>query len=157
MANKIEDLRVYQKAMEFWVAVNALIERRGYWKDRKLRDQIVDANDSITANISEGFEQPTDAAFVQYLFHAKGSLAEVLSRLRTAHCKRYITDAELDERFTTEKSSHGASARSSAISTAAAGTIAAATDHDNAQEAGTGDQGPRTRDPGPGTRDRGPD
>ena len=99
MANKIEDLRVYQKAMEFWVAVNALIERRGYWKDRKLRDQIVDANDSITANISEGFEQPTDAAFVQYLFHAKGSLAEVLSRLRTAHCKRYITDAELDERI----------------------------------------------------------
>jgi four helix bundle protein len=95
MAKRLEELTVYQKAVEFWEAVTALLDRPAFRRDRKLRDQISDANDSITSNISEGFEQSSDRAFARYLFIAKGSLAEVCTRLRQACLKRYITPDEL--------------------------------------------------------------
>jgi four helix bundle protein len=99
MAERLEELRVYRDGMAFWESVNALLQRSSYRRDRKLAVQTANANDSIPANISEGFEQPTDAAFAQYLFHAKGSLGEVLSRLREARMKRYFTEEELQERL----------------------------------------------------------
>ena len=95
MAEKLEELRVYQQAMEFAKAVTALLEGFAYRKDRDLWGQTSEANDSIPANISEGFEQGSDPMFVKYLFYSKGSLGEVVARLRRAHIKRYITDEEL--------------------------------------------------------------
>jgi hypothetical protein len=47
MANRVEDLKVWQRAQEFWVAVNAIINRSGFQRDRGLRDQVKDAADSI--------------------------------------------------------------------------------------------------------------
>jgi four helix bundle protein len=104
MAQKLEELRVYLEAQAFWESVNALLERPGYRRDRKLWDQTSRANDSITANISEGFEQPTDAAFAKYLFHSKGSLGEVVSRLREARSKGYFTQPELMDRVSAGES-----------------------------------------------------
>jgi len=43
----------------------------------------------------EGFEQGTDRGFANFLTHSKGSLAEVLQRLKQAHFKNYITADEL--------------------------------------------------------------
>ncbi len=37
MAQRVEDLRVWQRAHEFWVAVNAIINRAGFQRDRRLR------------------------------------------------------------------------------------------------------------------------
>jgi four helix bundle protein len=98
MANKVDELPLYQRAVEFCAAVTAILERPGLRKDRDLRDQISEASDSITANLDEGFEQGTDRAFANYVFIAKGSLGEVLGRLRTARRKNYITDADLSGR-----------------------------------------------------------
>jgi four helix bundle protein len=98
MANKLEKLPIYQKADAFWSAVNAILQRPALGKDRKLHDQINAANDSILANMAEGFEQPTDKLLEKYLFVTKGSLAEVLVRLKEAHRKRYITSEELAAR-----------------------------------------------------------
>ena len=95
MAKKIEELPVFQKALEFCDAATAILGRPALCKDRKLWEQINDANDSITANMREGFEQSTDAAFAKFLYHSKGSLAEVLARLHRAHSKKYITAEEL--------------------------------------------------------------
>jgi four helix bundle protein len=94
MAKKLEELPVHSKAMEFSVAVTALLGRPAFGKNRNLRDQIENANDSILSNMSEGFEQPTDRAVMKYLFDAKGSAAEVVTRLATAQRKGYVT---LDE------------------------------------------------------------
>ena len=96
MAKKIEEMPVFQKALEFCDAVTAILGRPGLCKDRKLWDQINDANDSITANMREGFEQSTDAAFAKYLYYSKGSVGEVLARLNRAHSKKYITNKERD-------------------------------------------------------------
>jgi four helix bundle protein len=68
MAIRVEELQVWQRAREFGLAVNAIIEKPGLLRDRRLREQIVDAADSILSNISEGFEQPTDRSFVKYLY-----------------------------------------------------------------------------------------
>ncbi len=95
MARTIEELPIFCKADDFWVAVNALLERPAFGKHRDLREQIAEANDSIPSNMREGFEQSTDDHFAKYLFTAKGSLAEVLNRLTTAHRKRCITADEL--------------------------------------------------------------
>jgi four helix bundle protein len=47
------------------------------------------------SNIAEGFAQPTDRAFAGYLFHAKGSNAEVRARLRLACDRHYVADADV--------------------------------------------------------------
>jgi four helix bundle protein len=95
MAKKLEELAVYQKALELWTAVTALLDRSAFRRDRQLRDQISEANDSIASNIAEGFEQSTDRAFARYLVIAKGSVAEVCTRLRQARLKRHITEDDL--------------------------------------------------------------
>jgi four helix bundle protein len=84
MAKKLEDLKVWQRAMEFWRAVNAIIDKPGLRANRDLRDQIRDAADSMVSNIAEGFEQPTDRAFCRYLYTSKSSTAELRTRLRLA-------------------------------------------------------------------------
>jgi len=54
----------------------------------------MDAADSITANMSEGFEQSTDAAFARYLYISKGSVAEVLTLLIASRRRRCISAEE---------------------------------------------------------------
>jgi len=99
MAHKIEELPIYPKVVEFCSAVNALLEKPGLRKDYDLHKQISRANSSIPSNMAEGFEQGTDRAFANFLTHSKGSLAELLTRLKHAHFKKYITADELRERL----------------------------------------------------------
>jgi len=66
---------------------------------RDLHDQISRANNSIPSNMVEGFEQSTDRAFACFLTYSKGSLAEVLRRLKQAYFKKYITADELEPRL----------------------------------------------------------
>jgi four helix bundle protein len=75
--------------------MNAILDRPGLRRDRDLREQIEDANDSVDANMQEGFEQPTDAAFANFVFISKGSAAEVVARLQEAHRKGQIAAEDL--------------------------------------------------------------
>src|SRR4029079_6844899 len=94
MARKLEDLPIHSKVVAFWRAVNALLDKPRLRRDRSLHGQISRANDSIPSNMVEGFEQGTDRAFANFLTYSKGSLAEVLKRLKQAYFKRYITADE---------------------------------------------------------------
>jgi four helix bundle protein len=97
MAHRLEELPLYPKIQEFWHAVTAILGRPGLRRDRDLYEQIEEANDSINANMREGFEQPTDAAFANFVFISKSSLAEVLARVDDAHKKKHITEEELQD------------------------------------------------------------
>jgi len=99
MAHKIEELPIYAKVVEFWSAVNALLDKPRLRNDRDLHEQISRANNSIPSNLVEGFEQGTDRAFANFLTYSKGSLAEVLKRLKQAYFKNYITADELKPRL----------------------------------------------------------
>ena len=93
MAQQVEDLKVWQRAREFCVAVNALLGRAGFQRDRKLREQLSDAVDSVISNIAEGFAQPTDRAFARFLYHLESlqrrgsnkATARLRSRLHYGH------------------------------------------------------------------------
>ncbi len=87
MAHKIEELPVFQKAQEFSVAVTAILQRSRLRKNSELYKQIKDANDSILSNMDEGFEQESDDGFAKYLYYSKGSIAEVMRRLRRASAR----------------------------------------------------------------------
>jgi len=95
MAHKLEELPIYNEVQKFWLAVHELLQTPALRRNRKLYGQIEDANDSIDANMKEGFEQPTDAAFSNFVFTAKGSTEEVMARTRQAHRKRLITEEQL--------------------------------------------------------------
>jgi four helix bundle protein len=54
---------------------------------------------SIVSNIAEGFERDGDKEFAQFLFVAKASCGELRAQLYIAHDRRYITDEEFTEVF----------------------------------------------------------
>jgi four helix bundle protein len=95
MARKLEELPVYHKAISFCAAVAAILEVSKVRRDRKLYEQIDDAADSVMSNMHEGFEQGTDASFANYLTHSKGSVGEIVARMRRAHVKRLISGEQL--------------------------------------------------------------
>ncbi len=95
MAKTLEELPLYLKVLEFWNAVSAILKHSDVRRNRKLYEQIDDANDSIEANMKEGFDQPTDAAFANFVTTAKSSLQEVIARTRQARRKQLVSDADL--------------------------------------------------------------
>ena len=97
MAKKVEELPLYSKIIEFSSAVSAMSDRPAFRRNSKLRNQIVGANDSIGANLEEGFEQGTDRAFARYVTISKGSLGETLGHLRRAYRRKCMTRGELQE------------------------------------------------------------
>ena len=76
-----EDLTVWKEGMRLCVDVYALLKE---CRDYGFRDQIQRSSVSIPSNIAEGFERQTDKEFVQYLFIAKGSCAELRTQLYLA-------------------------------------------------------------------------
>ena len=92
---KIEDFDVWKKAEALSVAITAILARPGFSKEFSLRSQIRDAVDSVLSNMSEGFEQPTDRAFANYLYRVKGSAAETCTRLGIAYRRNLVSKEEL--------------------------------------------------------------
>lgn len=48
--------------------------------DFKLRSQLVDAAQSVSANIAEGYGRRSAAEYIQFLYYSLGSLAETMTR-----------------------------------------------------------------------------
>ena len=99
MAKKIEDLPIHSKVEEFWRAINAILDLPEVRRDSDLHDEISRANESVPSNMVEGFEQGSDRAFAHFLTYSKGSIAEILKRLRKAYYRRYINQEVLDARL----------------------------------------------------------
>jgi len=93
VAETLEGLLVWQRARAFAAAVFAILERPSFDHERRLRDQMKDATDSVVANIAEGFEQSTDRGFARYLYISKGSTREVRTRLALA-LERHLISVE---------------------------------------------------------------
>jgi four helix bundle protein len=72
-------LIVWQKAMDLFELVwtLAFLESK---VDFKLRSQLVDATQSVAANIAEGYGRRSAAEYIQFLYYSLGSLAETTTR-----------------------------------------------------------------------------
>ena len=101
MANiqRFEDLKVWKLARVLTNRIYDFTVVGEFSRDFGLRDQMRRAAVSIVSNIAEGFERDGDKEFVQFLFVAKGSCAELRSQLYSAHDGRYVTDEEFSELF----------------------------------------------------------
>ncbi len=70
-------LEAWQRGMDLFDLVFKATENV---QDFKLRSQVRDAAQSVAANISEGYGRRTLPEYLQFLYFAKGSLAETLTR-----------------------------------------------------------------------------
>jgi four helix bundle protein len=98
VVKRVEDLKLWQRAMELSRAINAISDRPGFLADRRRREQLLDAADSVLSNIAEGFPQPTDRALANYLYTSKSSASEIRARLKVSFERHYLDEEEFKVR-----------------------------------------------------------
>jgi len=76
MVKCVEELLVYQKALEAADAISAILNVEGLAKDYRLRNQLAASSERVASLIAEGFGQKTDRHFAAYLHLSKGSSLE---------------------------------------------------------------------------------
>jgi four helix bundle protein len=82
IVRSLDELLVYQKALDAANAVSAILERPCFSKEFKLREQLSASSSRVPALIAEGFEQKSDRHFAHYLYLARGSSKETKARVR---------------------------------------------------------------------------
>jgi four helix bundle protein len=90
-AKKLEELKVYNKALEGIRAVSPLLKKIEARKDFGLHGQLSDSSGNIPGHIAEGFGQSTDRHFARYLAIARGSAQETRGHLAAALVKEHIS------------------------------------------------------------------
>jgi four helix bundle protein len=96
---RFEDLECWQEARKTANHIYSLCNKNSLRKDYALSDQLKRSGISIMANIAEGFSRQSNKEFVQFLFIAKSSAAEVQSHLYIALDQRYIEQNHFDSLF----------------------------------------------------------
>ena len=94
---RFEDLNVWKEARGLVSMVYQAVKENGALrKDFRFRDQITASAVSVMSNIAEGFCRRTNKEFVQFLFIAKGSCAEVQSLLYVGLDQSYLNQEKFD-------------------------------------------------------------
>jgi len=94
---QFEDIKAWQEARVLTTMIYAAVgPDRDFASDHGLREQIRRAAVSIMSNIAEGFSRRTTKEFIEFLFIAKGSAAEVQSQLYVALDQGYINERKFD-------------------------------------------------------------
>ena len=95
--DKIEDVVVWQLALELTNAIYTITNNNVFNKDFALRDQIRKSAISIPSNIAEGFERNSTNQFLYFLVIAKGSAGELRTQLLIAKNQNYISQSEFEK------------------------------------------------------------
>jgi four helix bundle protein len=85
---RFEDLQVWKDSMNMTVSV---YENFKLCKDYGFKDQIQRAAVSVPSNIAEGYERQTNKEFIQFLYIAKGSCAELRTQLYLSIKLNYLS------------------------------------------------------------------
>lgn len=93
---KFEDLKIYQKAMDFGENVDIQVKQFPNHELYALSSQFRRAADSVALNIAEGYPG-SDAQFVKHINHAIHSANECVSCSTKARRRNYI-DFQQDEK-----------------------------------------------------------
>lgn len=88
-----EDLDVYKQCRSLRKSLRKLCDQLPYSEKYKLKDQIVRASRSVTANIAEGYGRFHYKENVQFCRISRGSLYELIDHLNCAQDEGYITDS----------------------------------------------------------------
>ena len=91
---KFEDLQVWKEGITLAVSIYETMKR---CRDFGLRDQMQRAAVSIPSNISEGYDRNSNKEFIQFLYIAKGSAAELRTQLDLARRVKLIDSTVAEE------------------------------------------------------------
>lgn len=91
------ELRAWQAARAFKLAVYRLCENGTLARDFKLRDQLCEAAASAVSQAAEGFGRFNPADFARFLGIAKASLIEAQNHLQDAVDRRHVSEATKQE------------------------------------------------------------
>jgi len=94
MSSSFKDLRVWQDAMKFTVAVYRATSNFPKHELYGLSQQLRRAAVSVPSNIAEGKGHRSDREFRNFLLHARGSLLEVQTQIMIAQELQYISPEE---------------------------------------------------------------
>ncbi|NGZ95854.1 MAG: four helix bundle protein [Nitrospira sp. WS110] len=95
---RFEDLDCWKEARKLTRQIYEAIGRNPIWqRDVRLCGQIQAASVSVMSNIAEGLVRHSDKEFVQFLFIAMSSAAEVQSHLYVAIDQKYLSQESFDE------------------------------------------------------------
>ncbi|MFH2003950.1 MAG: four helix bundle protein [Bacteroidota bacterium] len=87
-------LDVWQLAMQLYKLVWQIVKDLKI--DFKLRAQIIDAAQSVSSNIAEGYSRRSINEYIQHLYIALGSLSETLTRIIGLKETNQITDEQFE-------------------------------------------------------------
>jgi four helix bundle protein len=87
-------LEAWQRGMDLFALAHELSK---VVSDLKLKSQFRDAAQSVSANISEGYGRRTLPEYLQFLYTAKGSMAETSTRSIGLKSVKLISDADFEE------------------------------------------------------------
>ncbi len=93
---KFEDIEMWQTARQLVLFIYRATAQKPFCNDFGLREQIQRAAVSVMSNIAEGFERGGNKEFVQFLYVAKASSAEVRSLAYVASDIGYIDKKSFD-------------------------------------------------------------
>lgn len=86
-----EDLKVYQRALDFAVAVIDLVDDiKTPRKHYKLIEQLEGSSSAVALNISEGKGRYSKKEFKHFLYIARGSLYETVTMLQIFLQKKWV-------------------------------------------------------------------
>ncbi|OGF61533.1 MAG: four helix bundle protein [Candidatus Fischerbacteria bacterium RBG_13_37_8] len=97
---RFEDIACWKDARNIVKHIYKLCNMSSFKKDFSLADQTKRSAISIMANIAEGFTRKSNREFIQYLFIAKSSAAELQSHLYIALDQKYLSTQEFQQLYT---------------------------------------------------------
>ena len=103
---KLEELLVYQKAMEVGEQVNSIVEAWDYYRKKTVGIQWVESTDSIGANIAEGVGRFFFKEKLRFMYYSRGSLLESKTWLQKATNRKWVTENQSEEMMNHLKSCH---------------------------------------------------
>ena len=96
---RFEDIDAWKKARTLVIEIYSLTREGAFALDYGLKDQIQRAAVSIGSNIAEGYARRGNKEFVNFLWIARGSAAEVCSQLYNVRDLGYAPAAKCKELY----------------------------------------------------------
>ena len=93
----INDLSVYKRSMRLTEKIWAEVDDWPSFAKYSVGTQLIQAADSIAANISEGHGRYHFGENRQFCYYARGSLQETITWLQKAKSRDLITDEQYEE------------------------------------------------------------
>ena len=103
---KLEELEVYRLAMEIGEEVWKTVDDWKPFAKRTVGEQLVEAADSIAANLSKGYGRFHYKENKQFCYYSRGSLMETKTFLTKAKNRNLISDKEFDGTIEKLKTTH---------------------------------------------------